>query len=337
MPLHLQFATEDLTRCRFALSPLCETHEAVWTLRRPARHGYHQSWLRRTRAAAATLDLAPLWLLMPRSGYSPDFLSPPPTAAAASFDDEITRLRATDPALARDEMARSLHCTPGAADSVLGRSLLDDPAAAVQRLADLTARAWNALVAQDWPRIRAILEADIAFRTRMLAQGGIEKLFTGLHPKLTWTDFTLSLRAPTGFPDVRELGGRGLLLVPTVLGWPDVVTGFGLRWQQTVIYPARGMGDLEQAPVTVTSKALERLLGANRAAILIGLREPASTTALAERHGLALSTVSDHLSVLREAGLASSYRLGRQVLYERTELGTALTRPTDKAQQHRTL
>lgn len=51
MPFHLHFDESDLLRCRFALSPLFETQEAVRTLHRPARHGYHLPWLRRIRRA----------------------------------------------------------------------------------------------------------------------------------------------------------------------------------------------------------------------------------------------------------------------------------------------
>ena len=40
--------------------------------------------------------------------------------------------------------------------------------------------------------------------------------------------------------------------------------------------------------------------------------------------GLAVSSVSAHLSVLRDAGLLTSRRYGHQVLYERTPLGSAL-------------
>ncbi len=55
-------------------------------------------------------------------------------------------MRATDPALARTELARSLACTPGAAASPYGRAALEDPAGTVRRLADLTERAWHALL-----------------------------------------------------------------------------------------------------------------------------------------------------------------------------------------------
>ncbi|KAB8191898.1 helix-turn-helix domain-containing protein [Nonomuraea phyllanthi] len=328
MPMHLRFGPEDLLRCRFAISPLCETHEAVRTLRRTGRHGYHQPWLRRMRAAVAGLDLSELWLFMPRSGYIPDFLGPPPDApfeSPASFDAELARLRATDPVVAHREMVRSLACTPGAAQSPLGRTMLDDPGRAVQRLADLTERVWTALIADDWTRLRAVMEADVAYRTRKLAESGLESLFAGLHANLSWNEGTLTLRTVSSALIGRDLHGRGLLLMPSVFVWPDVVSGFAPPWQPTVIYPARGMAGLwRDSPPSATRDPLARLLGPNRAAILRGLHVPATTTVLASQYGLAPSSVSAHLTVLREAGLLTSRRQGHQVLYARTPLGEAL-------------
>lgn len=319
MPLHLRLGPEDLLRCRFAVSPLCETHEAVRMLGRPSRHGYHRPWLRRTREAAARLDLTPLWLFMaPGGGYTPDFLGPPPEApftASPAFTEELARVRATDPAVARREMARSLACTPGAAEGALGRSLL----------ADLTELAWRTLVAPDWPRLRRVLESDIAHRSRQLAGGGLELLFADLHPDLSRTDGVLTVRAPTAPRELRDPGGRGVLLMPSGFVWPDVVSGFAAPWQPAVIYPARGVGELWQRSLPRPTGSLVRLLGVHRAALLVDLAEPASTTALAERHGLAVSSVSAHLGVLRAAGLLASARSGRQVLYRRTALGTELT------------
>ncbi|GAA0992195.1 ArsR/SmtB family transcription factor [Streptomyces rhizosphaericus] len=324
MPLHMQFGADDLLRCRFAISPLCQTHEAVRTLRRTERHGYHLPWLRRVREALAGLDLSELWLLMPVRGYTPDFLGPPPEVPYAPFEDELARMRATDPAVARRELVLSLECTPGAAGSARGRAMLDDPARAVQRLADVTEAAWRALVEPDWPRLRALLEADIAYRSRQLAEGGLERLFADLRPALRWTDGTLTIRNSVVPAQTQDLDGRGVLLMPSVFVWPDVISGFAPPWQPTVIYPARGVGGLWREPDAVTADALVRLLGASRAAILSGLEEPASTTALAARHRLAPSSVSAHLAVLRGAGLLSSRRQGHQVLYERTPLGMAL-------------
>ncbi|WP_077193485.1 ArsR/SmtB family transcription factor [Streptomyces lydicus] len=324
MPLHLRFDADDLLRIRFAVSPLCETHEAVRTLRRADRHGYHTPWLRRMRAALAELDLTPLWLFMPSSppGYTPDFLGRPPDTPLADFGEELARLRATDPALARAEMAKSLACAPGGPESERGRAALADPAAAIRELADVTERAWHALLAPDWPRLRALLEAEIAYRSRQLADGGLRRLFADLHPRVTWSGDTLTVRTRTDFVQTQDLDGRGVLLLPSIFVWPDVVSGFDPPWQPTVIYPARGIGGLWSEPET--GPALARLLGTNRAAVLAALDAPSTTTALAHRLRLAPSSVSAHLSVLRAAGLLTPRRHGHEVHYERTPLGSAL-------------
>ncbi|MDT0455297.1 DUF5937 family protein [Streptomyces sp. DSM 41527] len=322
MPVNLHFGADDLLRIRFAVSPLCETHEAVRTLRHADRHGYHTPWLRRMRERLAGLDLTPLWRFMPSSGYTPDFLGRPPDTPTTGFDEELARLRATDPALARAEMAASLACTPGAARSERGRAALADPAGAVRELAEVTERAWRTLIAADWPRLRALLEAEIAYRSRQLAGGGLQRLFADLHPRVSWSGDTLTVRTRTEIARMQDLAGRGVLLLPSVFVWPDVVSGFKPPWQPTVIYPARGIGGLWTEPET--GPALARLLGANRAAVLAALDTPATTTALAHRLGLAPSSVSGHLSVLRDAGLLASHRHGHQVLYERTPLGITL-------------
>ncbi|MEU3527290.1 DUF5937 family protein [Streptomyces sp. NPDC038707] len=322
MTSHLRFGDDDLLRCRFALSPLWETHEAVRTLKRPDRHGYHAPWLRRIRAAAAGLDLRPLWLLMPRRGHSPDWLGPPPLGPAATFEEEIEAVRASDPAAARADTARALACTPGALESAYGRAWLADPARMVRELADGLERAWRVLVEPDWPRLRALLEADVAFHSRRLAEVGLGRLLPELDSRLSWNGRALTLALHV--EHARDLDGRGLVLMPSVFSWPDVVTGFEAPWQPTLVYPARGLAGLWTEPGARASEALVRLLGRNRAAVLMALAEPAATGVLAHRLGLAPSSVSSHLTILRDAGLLTARRYGHQVLYERTPLGTAL-------------
>ncbi|WP_411101837.1 DUF5937 family protein [Streptomyces sp. cmx-4-9] len=325
MGFHFRFGAGDLLRCRFSLSPRWETQEAVRALLRPYRQAYHLPWLSRVREAAEGLDLRPLWLLMPLVGHHPDFLSPPPVGPSVTLEEELARVRAADPEAAREDLRQSLVCTPGALESDIGQRMLADPARAVRELADLTEQAWHALVAPHWPRLRGLLEADILFHSRRLAAGGLEALFDGLHPDLHWDApaATLTIERP-GHHD-RDLGGQGLLLMPSAFVWPEVVGGYDPPWQPTLIYPARGVGALWTASAGPTPQALARLLGRVRADVLCALHEPASTTALAHRLGLAPSTVSAHLGVLRAAGLLLSRRHGHQILYERTPLALALT------------
>ncbi|MFI6729422.1 DUF5937 family protein [Streptomyces atratus] len=332
MPFHLHFEEKDLLRCRFAVSPLWETQAAVRTLLRPGQHGYHQTWLRRVRGAAAGLDLGPLWLLMPESGHNPDFLCPPPIGPYASFEEEIAGVRAIDPSLIHEDLALTLADQPGALDSPAGRAVLADPARTLRELAALMEQAWQVLVEPDWPRLRALLEADIAYHSRRLAEVGFARLLGELSPQLSWTDSTLSLIGMKGRHS-RVLGGQGLVLMPSVFAWPNVVSGYEPPWQPAVIYPARGIGSLWTAPADRTPQTLARLLGRARADVLCALDEPAGTSTLAHRLGLALSSVSEHLSVLRAAGLLTSRRYGHQVLYERTPLGIALAVPEHRPQE----
>lgn len=334
MSFRMRFGAEDLLRCRFAISPLRETQGAVRTLSRPDRHGYHLPWLRQARTVAAGLDLAPLRLLVPENGYGPDFLHPVPQAPLTALEEELAAVRATDPQEARTQIAAALAQTPGADRTRRGRALLADPAGTVRQLAGLYEQVWSALLAPHWPRLRAVLEADVAYHARRLADGGMQRLFTGLHPQLSWAEGTLITTGPATVPPEpaglgdpagdRQAEGQGLVLVPSVFFWPDAGSPFDPPWQPTVLYPARGIGGLWEETGPTASTALVRLLGPNRAAILTGLDAPTTTTALAHRHAMAMSSVSSHLAVLRDAGLLASRRYGHQVLYERTPLGIAM-------------
>ena len=70
--------------------------------------------------------------------------------------------------------------------------------------------------------------------------------------------------------------------------------------------------------------ALSRLLGRNRAAVLMALDCPRSTTELAGLLGVTSGGVSQQLAVLAEAGLINRRRVSRHVLYLRTIDGTSL-------------
>jgi DNA-binding IclR family transcriptional regulator len=60
--------------------------------------------------------------------------------------------------------------------------------------------------------------------------------------------------------------------------------------------------------------------------LLTALAEPASTTGLAARTGIPVSSVSEHLAILRAAALVSTTRTGRYLMHQRTALGVALAR-----------
>ncbi|MFD5802763.1 MULTISPECIES: DUF5937 family protein [unclassified Streptomyces] len=323
MPTRLHFDETDYLNCRFAHSALWETQAAAHMLKRPDRQVYQRPWLRRTRRQAAAMDLTPLWLLMPRRGVTPGWLCPPPTTSAAAFEQEIAQVRASDPLAAREDALRSLRASPRALAAARDRGWLRRPARMLREVSDVLEQIWTRLIEPEWPRMRALLEADIAFHTRRLAEHGLGGLLPEINAHCTWQAGTLTVQGRADHE--RHLGGQGLVLMPSVFIWPHVISTFEAPWQPALVYPARGIVDLWTEPAAPARTTLTRLLGRGRAAILASLDAPATTTGLARQLDLAPSSVSSHLSVLREAGLLSARRHGRQVLYERTGLGDALT------------
>jgi DNA-binding transcriptional ArsR family regulator len=157
---------------------------------------------------------------------------------------------------------------------------------------------------------------------RRLAEGGPALLFSELHESVSWSENRLEVSVPAHSATV-VLDGRGLVLMPSAFGAtrPRVIDR--APWQPTLIYPARGIATLWEDAV-VAPDGLARLLGATRAAVLMNIEAPRSTTELASRLSLSAATTSHHLGALRDAGLVTGRREGRVVLYVRTPLGDAL-------------
>jgi len=319
----LVFGRDDPARVRFAVSPLWETMAAVRVLLEPQRRAYHLPWLDAVRPDLDRLDLWPLLVLSPRSGWTPDFLSPAPAGPGTDIADQLAQVRATPPEQVAREVNRSLTERAGDAAPKAGWRLLDDPLATRTLLADLLEQCWQLLIAPHWPRLRDLLQADVQYQTQRLGDYGLERVLSELHPHARWTGHSLIIDAAA--TERRQLQGAGLLLMPSVFAWPRLVTVTDPPARPTLVYAARGIAELWQPAPTGHSDALGRLLGQTRAALLESLAEPASTDTLARRHELAPSTVSEHLTVLHHARLITRRRHRHTVLYQQTPLGTELT------------
>src|SRR5260370_16766048 len=103
MTLFALGARDDLLAGRFAVSPVWETQAAVQAFGDERARSYHEPWLLVVRARVARLDLAPLLAVLPRRGYVPDFLTPPPRTSRPGLRGQLAEIRATEPAqVARD-------------------------------------------------------------------------------------------------------------------------------------------------------------------------------------------------------------------------------------------
>jgi DNA-binding transcriptional ArsR family regulator len=324
--IRIRLETTDVGRIRFGFSPLAET---VLSLRALATgNALHAPWLRRVLPPPAGVDLELLTTVVPRAGYIPDFLLPPVPARAGGFDSGLADVAGADPELVAAQL-RHLSTHPvafprkgGHAQRALLRGLAADPEAALTRVTTELRRYWRAAVEPFWPRIRALLRADLSYRLDELATGGVQQLFRTLHPLVALRGDELHV---TKYWDgTVELGRRGLLLVPCVFAWPDVVVRTADP-QPALTYSPRGLGRLwsEQAKET---DALANLIGRSRAAVLAQLDLPMTTTQLACLLDLTPPTLSVHLKTLAASGVVTSRRDGRSVLYERTRLGEDLLR-----------
>lgn len=313
------FSVEDLALTRFAISPMWELVRSVLALRDPSQAALHLPWLRSLSGRLQGLPLERLAALNPPRGYTPDFLVPLPSGPLGDIDDDLAALRATPIAHIRDDMA--LFASQHKRGPEIAAPYLAHPRREVRRLADVLEGYWDRALAPVWPRIRTILEADIAYRARRLTTGGPATLFAHLNPSVGWRQPYLDVQVPA-HDATFDLDGRGLLLVPSAFGARPVVSDRA-PWLPGVIYPARGIATLwQQAPAA--PGGLARLIGGSRATMLVDLAAPRSTTELAERLSLSPATASHHLTALRDAGLLTSRRDGRSVLYARTPLGDAL-------------
>jgi DNA-binding transcriptional ArsR family regulator len=310
-------------RIRFAVSCLWEVVAAIRVLRDPGRHAVHLPWANRVRPRIAGVgllrdaglprDAGLLWDLVPREpAYLPDFLTPAPSGLTGDLPAELAALRATPADVVRAQLDLYPNPPPG---------LYADPAAGLRRLADEIAAFWAVAIAPDWPRIQLLLDAEVFARGRRLAEDGAAAMLNDLHESVRFDRETLSVtKRYCTADDVPE--GSGLVLIPSVFVWPTVLSVFAGDVPQ-LAYPARGVATLWETGRS-TPEALGALVGRGRAGLLAEMGAPVSTTDLARRTGMTAGGVSQHLAVLRAAGLVVTHRRGRAVLNTRTSLAEAL-------------
>jgi DNA-binding transcriptional ArsR family regulator len=315
MTIRIQLSGTDMARVRFGLSAVSETVRALRIIDRPGDAAIHLPW---RRWARPRLPDDPDILLLRRLATSgsavPLALLPTPDARLPDVRDELRHVRQASPARTIESL-----------EQIFGRpSWLDDfyadPPALLGRVAGAIDRCYSAIIAPHWPRMRALLEADIDFRARRLAAAGIERVIRELHPDIQYSDGEVHLwpnrsNRPGG---VVETTGAGLVLCPLVFAWPTPVAALRPTGPACIRYPARGVGTLWELPIDRPESALCDLLGTTRAGILSALVHPADTPTLARRIGVTPGAVSQHLRVLRDAGLVRTARDGRTALHLRT-------------------
>ncbi|MEV4537577.1 winged helix-turn-helix domain-containing protein [Asanoa sp. NPDC049518] len=312
---------DELAKARFAMSPIANLTGALLVAAGWREPGLDPGWVASTRSALAAADpiLRALATVIHQTMELPDVISMPPSGVDTTIEEELAALRATPHERAVRDLRASAAAQRGGPPLSLPATLTRP--GVTDRLADAFAAYWETVIAPHWPRVRAGLERDIIRRSGLLATYGWARALDGLRSDLRWrADGRIDLTTMPG-PSHR-LTGADLLFVPSASsgGWLSL----NPPHTYALVYRAGGVTEAWTSTGTPSPHRLDRLIGRSRAALLMALAEPASTSQLVAQLGMSLGAVGDHLSVLRDAGLVSRSRSGRTVQYRRTALGDAL-------------
>ncbi|TDU03664.1 helix-turn-helix protein [Streptomyces sp. 846.5] len=311
-----------LSRSRFALSPLAETLASIKVLHADYCDPWMTSWYARHHGAfLAALDADPFARGMVRLINSTKWLplfvaAPPPGGMHTTLTEELAALAPFSDEEVRAELDLSVAHSWEQHDLswLTGRDWF-------ARTVELFRTVWTDYVEPDWPRRRALLERDVTYRAGLLAAYGWPRALERMSRRSAWVGADAIRFSDQDFPD-RQIGDDGMLFVPVSALSRGTWLCESRDDRYALVYPARGAasGPAEGRP----RRALDRLIGVGRAAILRELDRPATSTELAAHLGQSLGTIGGHLAVLRDAELVAGTRVGRRVVYQRTEAGDSL-------------
>jgi DNA-binding transcriptional ArsR family regulator len=317
-----QLSGEVLGRTRFAFSPLGEVTLSLRLLGRPHLNHLHARWLHLTRSRLSGVDLPLLLAVAPPGKWIPPCLVPIADTARVTIEDQLTDLTHLSPARLMADLAGTWGDRPRPPCLT---ELLDAGPRGPGILAEKLWEYWTAAIAPHWPRICAVLEADVAFRVGALAERGLFALLDDLHAEATVQGHDLLVNKPH-HADATYRATR-LILTPSVFGYPNLAVEDGEAGVFGLTYPAHGVGRAWEGlepPDHEPDNQLAALFGRTRAAILERAAVPVTTTQMARELGQSPGSVSEHLTVLKANGLLCSRRTGRSVLYWQTPLAQSM-------------
>jgi hypothetical protein len=317
-----QLSGEVLGRTRFTFSPLGEVALSLRLLGRPHLAHLHARWLQLTRSRLSGVDLPLLLAVAPPGKWIASCLIPIAESARVTIEEQLTDLTHLSPGELMADLAQTWGDRPRPAPLT---KLMEAGARGPGILAEKLWEYWAAAIAPHWPRICAVLEADVAFRVGAMAERGLFALLDDLHAEAAVQGHDLLVNKPHHAG--ASYRATQLILTPSVFGYPSLVVEDGEPGVFSLTYPAHGVGRTWEGlepPDHEPANQLAALVGRTRAAILERAAVPVTTTQLARELGQSPGSVSEHLTVLKANGLLCSRRTGRSVLYWQTPLAQSM-------------
>jgi len=337
MSLRIHFTCDDLARTIVAPEPdpLWEVLLSLHLLQTDEDQPLFGRWRRQVRRQLQASDRR-LFDLAPPDGYSPDFLTP---STSGCRKEPATSGRRNGPSTdGFEEGLSAILQTPSARvaaelELLVGRGSLTPwmkrlaagEEAARRELVELIRRYHRIAIAPYWTAIQREVHRDLAARSRAALTGGFTSLAGQLHPDVRWSPPRLEVHAGRTDRDI-DLAGRALRILPSIFCRRHPIMLGDPRLPQVLVYP------VEPDPAWFDSRALPRdgralaaLLGRTRAAVLGSVAENGcSTSELARRLGISPASASEHASVLHQAGLIRTHRVGTAVRHTLSPTGAEL-------------
>jgi DNA-binding transcriptional ArsR family regulator len=330
--IELQLAADDLTRLRFAYSPLAEAVGSLNVLHSGHVKPWHRRWADDARQRLRGLDTTLLQAIAPPGTIIP---TPPlDLAAAPSVPHQLQLIASWPPGQLRAELEGVWRGRPMA---TAAREVITDGPAGARRVAAALAAYWNLAIAPHWDKMRAALEADIAYRARHAALGGITAMINDLHPQLRLDQSTIRLAKTFSLCNgTLEASGKGVLLMPSIFSGPDIHFDHTALGMPAISYSPRGLGAIWHTGVSTAGEdPVSALMGKGRTAILRSTGLPRTTTDLARELNLSGATISVHLTTLKRCGMVTCWRAGQRVFYQRTPLAASILTAASNAHTER--
>jgi Transposase len=169
-------------RMRFAYSPLAELTESLHLLGRGPVPEQYRGWFETIRSSLGRVDMPLLRAVVPPGDQVPSFMFMGAVDAGTTIERQLQLIAEYPAERLRHDLSVLWDGTGLPAPAQ--RLVADGPA----RLVDVLWEYWQVAIGPQWPRIRALLDADVAYRAGRLASGGIESLLADLHPRVKLHD-----------------------------------------------------------------------------------------------------------------------------------------------------
>jgi DNA-binding transcriptional ArsR family regulator len=311
--LRVHLTAEDVLHTRFASrpAPLTELVMALATLQR--RDVLFDGW-RRELGRRLPRVARSLFELVPPTAAGPEFLDP----VSDAFDEGLDTVLTAPTLLVQSELRRI--CSAGQPITPWLRALHERDADAWRQLAAAVRAGHDTVLPGSWPQVQQSFHADLAWRSRLIAEQGLHAVLAGLHPRARWNGSTLELDVDSHF--VARPAGRGMTLLPSAFWTGRPLIGTHPDGSVLVVYPSLTPLPLIDGPPG--EDQLADLLGRTRAAVLTLAVAGRTTGQLARELAISAASVSKHTGTLRRAGLVISERSGKAVVHTATPLADRL-------------